>query len=132
MRQQVLKMATCNWGMATYCKIISVKRYFLTADELTLMHEAMDAFLYMYSELGRDQAGTEYWHITPKFHMFQHIVLDAMNDKVNPGRFQCFVNEDMVGKGLSMAMACHSQTVGTTAAERYRLLLIGLWKRMIW
>jgi hypothetical protein len=116
--------------MATYFKIISAKRYFLNVAECALMHDAMDAFLYMYSDLARDFAGTDYWHITPKFHMFQHIVLDCMFDKVNPGRFQCFVNEDMVGKGLAMAMACHAQTVGVTAAERYRLLLIGLWKRM--
>ena len=100
-------VAGCLWGMATYFDVLKSGGRFLTNDECHRLDEAGHAFLYLYSELTR-ASHDALWRITPKFHQFQHLVLDALEDKCNPRFFTCFGDEDMVGKMLTLSRTGHA------------------------
>ena len=81
-------------------------------------------FLYMYSELRRNATDVYLWHLVPKFHQFQHIILDSAADLNNPRFFHCFSDEDMVGKMLIVARAAHASCVADSALDNYAMGLV--------
>ena len=81
----------------------------------------------MYSELAKLATHANSWHIVPKFHQIQHILLDTLQDKANPIFFTCFGDEDLVGQMLKVARAGHALTVVTSAVDNY---MIGLKLRL--
>jgi len=114
-RQRISLAAVCLWGLAKYFHVLRSASRFLTSLEAVELDEAGHAFLTSYSILG--------WEVVPKFHQFQHIVLDAVADRSNPRFFTCFGDEDQVGKMLRTAAASHSQTVVPSTIGNY---LMGL------
>ena len=69
--------------------------------------------------------------MVPKFHQFQHLILDCCEDHINPFYFHCFSGEDMVGKSIQIAASSHALTVGPTVMSKYVLLLAGLWRDLV-
>ena len=83
MKPQAKIVSACVWGLAEYFYILKNGDRFFTADEVRRLEEAGHTFLYMYSELRRNATDVSLWHIVPKFHQFQHIMLDACANKNN-------------------------------------------------
>ena len=119
-RQRVSMAAVCLWGLAKYFHVLRSASRFLTSSEAVELDEAGHAFLTSYTLLG--------WVVVPKFHQFQHIVLDAVADRSNPRFFTCFGDEDQVCRMLCTAAASHSQTVVPSTVGNY---LMGLQIRWI-
>ena len=121
--------AAC-WGLAEYFRILRAGDRYLSDSELERLEYASNAFLYMYTDLNQ-QSPEGQWVITPKFHVFQHIVLDAMASTENPANFHCFSAEDMVGKCMRWAIRAHPKTCAATVLGKYVLYLAILWRDAI-
>ena len=116
-KSEALVLANMLWGLASYFHICKSASRFFTDGEARQLDIAGHTFLYMYSELRRVaiREQTFLWPLAPKFHMFHHIVLDAMSDRVNPRYFHCFGDEDQVGRMIILARASHPlKTVSNT------------------
>ena len=119
-------VAACMWGLADYFHMLKSHGRFFTEAQAERLSRSGHVFLYMYSELAKvDEPNS--WHIVPKFHQMQHLLLDVLQDKVNPRFFTCFCDEDMVGQMLLVARAGHALTVVASAVDNY---IVGLKLRL--
>ena len=66
----------------------------------------------------------------PQMHMVTHMAYD-MAQEANPGRVQCYADEDMVGRFKRLVHACHAATASQKSLLRY-LVLVGIrwWSRL--
>lgn len=128
-RHEARTVAAALWGLSHYFHVCKTSGRFFTPGQVQELDEAAHIFLHMYSELRRTAAakGSHMWHIVPKFHQFQHIVLDACLDSYNPRFFHCFGDEDQVGRLIILASASHPTTVVATSIGLY---LVGMARRL--
>eukprot|EP00959_Pyramimonas_sp_CCMP1952_P198920 4160600-Pyramimonas_sp.AAC.1 len=121
-------VSTCAWGLAQYFHVLKSSDRFFSEGQAADLDNAGHAFLHMYTELNRASADPTLWVHIPKMHQFQHLLLDALDDKNNPRFFHCFSDEDMVGIMIRTAKSCHANTVVTGSVDKYA---IGLVTRML-
>ena len=55
------------------------------------------------------------WKAQPKMHLFQHLCEWQVPMKLNPRIYWTYADEDLVGKLIEVASACHPYTVQSTA-----------------
>ena len=128
LKHQADCVAACVWGLASFFSVLKSAGRFLNDSELESLELASNTFLNMYSEMTRASPDPAHlWHLTPKFHQFQHIVMDCVEDRENPCFFHCFGDEDMVGRMLRVARKQHANTLPESAAGTY---LAGLLLRL--
>ena len=130
LKEEGYLMATCLWGLAQYLHLCKCAGRFFTDDECFKLDHASHTFLYMYSELRRlsEECQSHMWNIVPKFHQFQHIILDIVADKSNPRCFHCFRDKDMVGKMFILARSGHPSVAVESAMDVYLINLV----RRVW
>lgn len=132
LKNEAVQVAGCTWGLAMYFHILKSAGPRLNDDEAHTLRLCSQTFLCLYSALARNThpQNVNCWHHVPKFHQYDHLVLDAIEERVNPRTFHCFGGEDQVGKLIKMAGTAHPFTVATTTVKRYLLLLAESWTDM--
>ena len=123
-------VAACLWGKSEYYGILRNGSRFFSAEEADRLFECGHVLLHTYAELRRKSiaAATCMWSIVPKFHQFQHILLDALTDLQNPRFSHCFSDEDFVGQMITAMEAVHHLTAVDSALSKY---LMGLKERLM-
>ena len=128
------RVAACTWGLMEYMHVVRHAGHFLTPEEQQRVKRGGGAFLHMYTAMhnGPSSSGSGVWCITPKFHMFQHILIDVCENAIgeNPTWYHCFSGEDMVGKAIRWAVRAHAASVASTVLQKYIIYLLSLWSDM--
>ena len=118
--------ATCAWALADWHWCGETYKRILTPDEAQRMWVAGRTFLITYNALARiavDKHLPKY-HITYKFHYFDHMHRDVVELMLNPKYCHCFADEDMVGSIAKVCKATHRATHAVRTLMRYRAMLI--------
>ena len=71
------------------------------------------------------------WHLRPKIHHVEHMVMDHVAIGRNMRYFSCFLGEDMVRRIKRLAVAVHPVSVGMRVLEHYSLHVCLLWAGLI-
>ncbi len=125
-KSEALVVASMLHGLASYFYVCKQAGRFFAEQEADQVHSSGHQYLFMYSELRRRSIheNTNLWHLIPKHHQFQHLLLDCQLDRVNPRWFHCFGDEDQIGRVLRVSRAAHAGTVVTSTMSLYRFGLV--------
>jgi hypothetical protein len=66
------------------------------------------------------------WKVRPKMHYLDHCMRDV-RCLLNPRFFQCFLEEDSMGRVARLSAQVHRTVVGTRTLMRYSILLAVRW-----
>ena len=94
------------------------KQRFLSMEQATTAQQAALAALRALAEL-RALAPGGPWHLVPKAHALQHIVMDCAGG--NPRAVHCYQDEDFIGRVKAIYVSCHGRTAPMRAVQRYCL-----------
>jgi hypothetical protein len=88
--------------LLAFNNIIDNSGEFLTDDQKLQLSKSIYGVLINYSWLAKNAVsrGLLRWHITPKFHYFAHLIVQA--DVINPRFTRCYTEESMVGRVAKM------------------------------
>ena len=62
-----------------------------------------------------------HWRVTPKFHLFLHVVEDQAASMGSPTSFWTYADEREIGRAVPVAAAQHPATFNKAVMQRYRL-----------
>ncbi len=73
---------------------------FFTESEVQQVDQATETFFVCYQQLAENalNADSSSWKIRPKMHDFQELVLQCIEQRVNPRHRSCLADEDLMGK----------------------------------
>jgi hypothetical protein len=120
-------MAVACWALSEYFSLLKLGGRLFTHEEATKLDHVGHAFMYSYAECMRLREDHRQFHMPPKIHQFNHIILDSVEERTNPRFSWCFGGEDMIGKMLLLARAGHALTVVANSIDTY---VIGLIERL--
>lgn len=125
---EIQMAAACFWALAAWIHILDHAGIILTGEqkEACLKHGRMHLRIYKALALHAVECGARRWKIRPKMHYLDHTFREVSNG-LNPRFFQCFLDEDFVGKMVGIAMRCHRSTVSFNLLRRYMVLLDKRW-----
>ena len=122
--------ATCAWGISTFLQTSDVCGVVLEDATIDKLAYAGSLYVLSYASLAERAAinGVCMWKIRPKLHVFDHMISDMRETKLNPARYGAWGEEDFLGKIKYMTKHCHGQSVLTTSFLRYMLYLGLRWE----
>ena len=74
------------------------------------------------------ETGAKRWKVRPKMHYLDHTMREVQSG-LNPRFFQCFLDEDYIGKIIRIASRCHRSKISINVLRRYMVLLEQRWSR---
>jgi hypothetical protein len=124
--QHLALMVDVFCGMEKYCRSLHTDPFnaAMCTDAMLLYLSSLSALNKLW-RLGRDPAdvGGLPWHIRPKCHILQHLVLDHIRHYGNPTKFWCYRDEDFVGAVKRMcAKTKHPATLEARILLKLRIL----------
>ncbi len=72
-------------------------------------------------------ADSSNWKIRPKMHDFQELVLQCIEQRVNPRHRSCLADEDLMGKLSKVGKMTHKAGFSLAYLRRHLLLLAVRW-----
>ena len=77
----------------------------------------------LYAEMGRraEQDPWVVWRVYPKHHLFLHIVEEQVGAEGNPKDSWCYLEEDAIGRAVSIAESGHASTLQKLVIQKHRL-----------
>lgn len=69
-----------------------------------------------------DRTNNVYWRITPKFHLFLHLVEEQTASSGNPKALWCYSDERAIGAAAKLAKSVHPGVFNRRLMQRYRIL----------
>ena len=99
-REHLELMVAVFQGMERYCRSLSTEPFdkAMCADGMTLYLTSFASLSQLWRQ-GRSASESIRlpWHIRPKCHLLQHLVLDHIHVYGSPAKFWCYRDEDFVG-----------------------------------
>lgn len=116
-------VATCMFALASWFDHVEQAGRYLSQHEATQIHALGLLFLRTYKRLGGAaiRAGKLRWPIRPKFHAFQHLNIDMLNERYNCRFYHSFCDESMVGVMKRLARTCNVFTLERSTLRKYLL-----------
>ena len=124
--------SVCIWGFAEFFYLIEREPRHLSDEGSARLIRAGNAFLQCYGALAADchQSGDALYYLIPKHHAVAHTLLDLEVERYNARFYQCYSDEDFVGRMKRIAIRCHPRTMAKRAMQRY-LIGVGVkWRRI--
>lgn len=121
--------ATCFWALAAWVHTLDHAGLLLTGAqvEACLHYGRVHLRTHKALALWAVQNKVRRWKVRPKMHYLDHTFREVSNG-LNPRFFQCFLDEDFIGKVVSVAERCHRSTVAHNVLRRYMVLLDRRWR----
>ena len=114
-------------GLSRMFRVFREGGVFLDDAEVATLQKALDAFVpasYTLSMLSREE-GRSHYHLIPKHHMIVHACRTAIRDRLNPGCYWTFSDEDMMRVIMTSSSACSGLAVHKAGLERWLLQFFG-------
>ena len=121
---EVQRAASCLYSLVSWIQCLDKADMILTLEEVRLCQKLGRRFLRGVVKLAAVAIRSHVlrWKIRPKLHYLDHTMRELRN-RLNPRFFQCFLEEDHIGRVSRLAAQVHRRQVGPRTLERYFLLL---------
>jgi len=122
--------ATCAWGISTFLQTSDSCGVVLEDATIDALEYAGRLYILSYASLAERAAisGEYLWKVRPKLHVFDHMISDLRETKLNPARYGAWGEEDFLGKIKALTKHCHGLSVLRTSLLRYMLYLGLRWE----
>jgi hypothetical protein len=120
--------ATCLWSASEFMHVcdragaVLSDAQKLRLENLGKLHSM--SFFAMY-----DLAGKGSFHIRPKLHYWEEMVLQTVELGLNPKHLACWGEESLLGRIKRVSQRCHGKTMLATSMKRYSLALSRRWEK---
>jgi len=120
---------TCIGSLMSYWTETRQAGPLLSESERISIHRHLRSFCQCYNHLSATANSQHHclYRMRPKFHALLHVCLSLEQGNLeNPASWECWADEDLVGKTAALNHKCHSSTVMTRSSQRYVGLLLSM------
>ena len=113
-------MASCLHHLATFQYHLDIFPEFLDIEQRQSLYDSGYQFLFLYCHLAHEneRLGRARYNYVPKFHAFCHLLDVIMDQGLNIRFYQCYFDEDYIGKVGRIAAATHKLAMPVRTLQR--------------
>ena len=117
-------MASCLHHLAMFQHHLDVYPEFLHREQRQSLYDSGYQFLFLYCHLAKENEVRQLhrYHFVPKFHAFCHLLDVILEQGINIRYYQCYADEDYIGKIGKVAASTHKLAMPVRVLQRLSVL----------